>query len=410
MKNKKHSPQKPSPSTASYAVGILLLSSMLLACSDGSDGSDGSDSGGDLSDSLTSSRYEHWPVDTWQTASPESQSMDAAVLDGAFDYAFRSEKFTQAVVVIKNGLIVAERYADERDADSFATSWSVAKSFTSALIGIAVRDGLIGDINVSMAEFIPEWQGTDKADITLRHVLMMSSGLDWDESYNPDGGLSDIIQMIVLTEDQLAYAVARPLRHPPGTVFNYSSGQTLLMSAVLESVTGMSVDAYAQQKLFSPLGMSPVEWWQDATRRTALFCCLDTPVRQFAKFGLLYARGGEWNGEQLVPAQWVSDSSTPNDVFDGYGYQWWLSDALGEEHRYFSGRGHDGQYVYIFPQYDLVVVRNGWYDKFEGEPVADPYLWPLLPSDGRIPMLGTIPPDNWNDVEFLTPVIQSIGR
>lgn len=375
---------------------LILCASLTVACSDSTDNS-------------SIPINENWPIDAWQTASPESQGMDSPTLEAAYDYAFRSEKYTQGVVIIKNGLLVSERYADERDVNSYATSWSIAKSFTSALIGIAVRDGLISDINVSMAEFIPAWQGTDKANITLRHVLMMSSGLDWDESYDPSGGLSDIIQMIVQTVDQLEYVISRPILHPPGTVFNYSSGETLLMSAVLEAVTGMSVNDYAAQELFAPLGMSPVEWWQDGTQRTALYCCLDTSTRQFAKFGLLYARGGQWNGEQLIPSQWVTDSSTPNDVYEGYGYQWWLSDALGDDHRYFSARGHDGQYIYVFPQHDLVVVRSGWYDKFEGEPVADPYLWPLLPSGGLVPMLGSIPPDNWSDVEFLTPIIQSMS-
>ena len=390
-------PQRHFCRSAIVSRAFLLLScSLLFAC-------------GDVNENAGLPGNENWPADAWQTATPESQSMDSTVLEGAYDYAFRSEKFTQGVVIIKNGVLVSERYADTRDADSFATSWSVAKSFTSALIGIAVRDGLIRDINVSMADFIPAWQGTEKADITLRHVLMMSSGLDWDESYDPGAGVSDIIRMIVLTEDQLEYVVNRPVLHPPGTVFNYSSGETLLMSAVLEAVTGMSVNDYAQQELFAPLGMSPAQWWQDGTRRTVLYCCLDTPTRQFARFGLLYARGGQWNGEQLIPSQWVADSTVPNDVTERYGYQWWLSERLGPEHRYFSARGHDGQYIYVFPQYDLVVLRNGWYDKYDGEPVADPYLFPLLPSDGLIPMLGSIPPDSWSDVEFLTPIIQSMS-
>ncbi|MCR9104164.1 MAG: beta-lactamase family protein [Gammaproteobacteria bacterium] len=343
-------------------------------------------------------------------ATPESQAMDSAVLESAFDYAFRSEKFTQGVVIIRNGLLVAERYADERDANSYATSWSAAKSFTSALIGIAVRDGLIDDINVSMGEFISEWSGTEHANITLRHVLMMSSGLDWNESYDVSSGISDAIQMIVLTEDQLDFVISRPILHPPGTVFNYSSGETLLMSAVLETVTGMSVNDYAEQVLFAPLGMTPAQWWQDGVGRTTVYCCIDTTSRQFARFGLLYARNGQWNGQQIVPSLWVADSTRPNDVFEGYGYQWWLSKSLGEEHSYFSARGHDGQYIYVFPQHDLVVVRNGWYDKFEGEPVADPYLYARLPTGGRVPMLGTIPPDSWSDVEFLTPIIQSMGH
>ncbi len=333
--------------------------------------------------------------------------MDAGILVGAREYAFQESKNTQSVVVVRHGVIVGEWYAEGVGESSFGTSWSVAKSFTSALVGIAIEEGLIESVDVSMTEFLPEWNGTQKEDITLRDVLSMASGLRWNESYDPtDLSSSDIIQMILLSEDHLAYAVSRPVEVPPGTRFLYSSGDTMLLSGALEFVTGDNAGAYAREKLFDPIGMSPVDWWMDFVGSTATYCCMDTPARQFAKFGLLYLRGGEWDGVQVVPPEWVEISTSPS-VASFYGYQWWLDVTPGGRDVY-SARGHDGQYVYVVPNLDLVVVRNGRYDKYPGEPRADPSLWSLLPSGGLVDGLGSLPPDRWSDDELLGPIEASI--
>lgn len=345
----------------------------------------------------------------WRVEAPEDQDMDATTLDGARAYAFQEGKNTQGVVVVRHGVIVGEWYEPGRDATSFATSWSVAKSFTSALIGIAIDEGLIDGVHVSMAEFFPSWRGTDKEAITLYDVLAMASGLQWTESYDPaDIASSDIIQMILVSADQLDYAVSRPVDVPPGTRFNYSSGDTMLLSGVLEVVTGGRAASYAQEKLFDPIGMGPVEWWRDAADHTVTYCCLDTPTRQLAKFGLLYLNDGAWGRRRVVPADWVAASTTPS-VAGFYGYQWWLGTTPGGRDMY-SARGHDGQYIYVIPDLDLVVVRNGHYDKFDGEARADPSLWVRLPSGGLVPGLGTLSPGGWSDDAFLQPIEDAVLR
>lgn len=375
---------------------IWITAIALIACSGCGDGSENS----------TISVAE-WPTAEWLVEAPEAHGMDAAILDGARAYAFQDGKNTQSVVIVRHGVIVAEWYEEGRDENSFATSWSVAKSFTSALIGIAIEEGLIESVDVSMAEFLPQWVGTEKEAITLRDVLSMASGLDWDESYDPgDLSSSEIIQMILLEEDHLAYVASLPLEVPPGSRWSYSSGDTMLLSGVLQSVTGGAAGAYAREKLLDPIGMSPVDWWTDSVGQTATYCCLDTPARQFAKFGLLYLRGGEWDGVSVVPRAWVESSTSPS-VVPFYGYQWWL-DVTPAGHEMYSALGHDGQYIYVVPALDLVVVRNGHYDKYAGEPRADPSLWALLPSDGLVEGLGSVPPDEWIDAEFLEPIEQSI--
>jgi CubicO group peptidase (beta-lactamase class C family) len=349
----------------------------------------------------------------WEVDDPEAHGIDAAELDKARAYAFATGKNTQGVVVVHQGAIVAEWYdtANGAGKDSWAASWSMAKSFTSALVGIAIDEGLIPSVDEPMATYYPTWQGTRREEITLRDVLQMSSGLDFVEDYDP-GSLdsSDIIQMVVFKQDQLRYAANRPAKEEPGSVWSYSSGDTMLLSGMLEDVTGMEVYEYAEEKIFAPLGIDQVDWWQDARSNTLTYCCLDTTSRDFARFGQLYLHNGLWGEQQIVPTEWVADSLEPSPSFDGYGYQWWLTGTSGDglPADTYSARGHDGQYIYVIPSLDLVVVRNGTYAKFDGPPIGKPTLFPRYPSGGLVPGEGTTPPDEWNDVDFLTPIINAL--
>jgi CubicO group peptidase (beta-lactamase class C family) len=348
------------------------------------------------------------PYKEFEVVTPEEAGMDPAILEGARTYAFDPAKNTQGVVVLRRGKLVAEWYAEGRDADSFGASWSMAKSFTSALIGIALEEGAIPSLDQPVADYIPEWVGTDHEDITLEHLLTMSSGLDWIESYSADGGPSDVIDMVMASEP-LTVAIDQPILHPVGTVFNYSSGDTMMLSRVIEDATGMSVGEYAEAKLFSRIGIAPADWWRDVGGTTLTYCCLDMSSRDFARFGQLFLDGGRWNGKQVVPASWVTASTTPSPAYVGYGYKWWLTgktSALPDDT--YSARGHDGQFIYVVPSLELVVVRNGLYYKSPGEPVADPFLFVHYPSDGLLDQQGTHPPDSWDDVAFLQPVIDSI--
>lgn len=351
------------------------------------------------------------PGAEWAVEAPAMHGMDAAVLDQARDYAFAPGRNTQGVVVVRHGVIVGEWYAPGSDKDSFGASWSMAKSFTSALIGIAIADGKIPSIDVPMSTYYPEFIGTPREAITLRHVLHMESGLDWSEDYDPNSlATSDIVQMVSLHPDQLAFAASQPAGTAPGTHFNYSSGDSMLLSGVIQKATGMSPYEYAKQKLLGPIGINKLDWWQDAAGHTLTYCCVDTPSRDFARFGLLYLRGGNWNGVDVVPSSWVNASITDTSAtYGGYGYQWWLDpQGHGPVPPFFSAQGHDGQYIYVIPSLDLVVVRNGVYVKSPCPPVADPNLLYYYPPSGLVPGQGTVPPDSWSDVDFLEPIVASI--
>ncbi len=347
----------------------------------------------------------------WPESAPEEQQMDSAMLEGARTYAFQSGKNTQGVVVTRRGVLVAEWYEDGRGPESYAASWSMGKSVTSALIGIAIGEGKISGVDVPLTDTYPQWAGTSHADIRLENVLHMASGLKWNENYSPAmANESDVVQIVFTLESPLDYVLARPVESPPNTAFVYSSGDTLLLSGVLAKATGKRAGDYAQEKLFSRLGIADAHWWRAKTGETLTYCCLDMPTRDFARIGLLYMQRGMFDGEQVVPTSWVDASLTSSPRYAGYGYQWWLEGKSNPSlpPDLFMANGHDGQYIYVIPSRDLVIVRNGHYDKYEGKPIADPALFSRYPSDNLTPGSGTVPPDSWSHAQFLAPILASI--
>lgn len=349
------------------------------------------------------------PMREWTVSTPEEHDLDAARLDLAKTYAFADGRNTQSVVIVRGGEIAAEWYAPGADADSWVASWSVAKSFAGAAIGIAIDEGLIPSVDEPMTTYYPEWEGSPRADITLRDVLQMQSGLDWNESYDPATvNESDVIQQVLTEGDQLDYAVGQPSRAAAGTAFNYSSGDAMLLSGVLEQATGMTAAEYAQENLLAPIGIDGAEWWSDTSGHTLTYCCIDATSRDLARFGQLYLDGGAWGDDQVVPQAWVDASTTASEASGGlYGYQTWLDEEGPIPDDMFHFSGHDAQRIFVIPSLDLVVVRNGTYAKFDGPPVADPNLITHYPSDGRIPGKGTLAPGDWDDTDFLALVIEA---
>ena len=351
------------------------------------------------------------PDDGWEVGAPEDHGMDPTALEALREYAFAEERNTQAVVVVRHGVIVAEWYAPMRDAASYAASWSVGKSVASALIGIAIDEGLIDGVDVPLTDYYPSWVGTEREGITLRHVLHQSTGLQWDETYDVDArDRSDIIQLVLLETSQLDYVLDRPRAVEPDAVFNYSSGNSLLLSGILEQATGAPAHEYAQSRLFEPLGIDGAQWWRDSTGTTLTYCCVDMRTRDFARFGQLFLDRGAHDGEQLVPEAWIDESLAPSPAYGGYGYQWWLDGNVDPSlpADAYAAHGHDGQHVLVVPSLDLVVVRSGLYYKHRGDPVADPSLFARYPSSGIVPNRGTIGAEGWSSEELLRLAVASI--
>lgn len=387
---------------------LFILSLLLLALACG--GNDDDDDSGDMRDA--------GDAEDWLEAEPGDVGMDASALEAVRDYAFHPEMNTQALLIIKDGYLVAEWYAEGHDAASYATSWSVAKSYTSTVLGMLYDDGLWSDLGQSMADYFPEWAGTEKAEITLRDLLTMSSGLEWSESYDASIGNiqdSDAIQ-IVLSSTPLDRPAGKPLVHQPGSYWSYSSGDTMLLSHVIKVLGGQSATEIARQRLFGPMGMHASEWWLDSVDNTYTWCCLDAPSREFAKFGQLFLQRGVWGGERLLSETWVDMIVGERaNAYAGYGLQWWLNhpdspdfdSALPAD--LYMALGHDGQSVGIFPSQRLVVVRNGLYIKPEGPAVATNGLYAagLVPSGMGV--TGSISPgDAWSEEELYKLVLKAM--
>lgn len=328
---------------------------------------------------LTSS-IQTFPSDSWITATPDSVGMDTAKLQQAIDYAFNdvmvngtlTPQNTQGVVIIRHGAIVAEKYASDSSKESIATSWSTAKSFTSALMGIAIDKGYVSSEYAPAAEFITEWAGDNRKNMTIKNLLQMSSGLI-------EGGTSDYgdgaIMYIGLEDeegvsdpdrpvDNVLYSIDRvidPNRAPwlgAAYSWNYQNADSQLLGEIIERATNTSIYDFAQDVLFNKLGIN-AGWWTDEFGNYMSYCCLDMTTRNFARFGLLYAREGKWNAEQIVSQEWVIKSTAPSvwlsdSITYGYGYQWWPDDS-GD---WFFSIGSRMNNIYIHPGLDIVVVRN----------------------------------------------------
>ena len=273
------------------------------------------------------------------------------------------DNITLAELVVKGGKVEHEIYGDEINADTTLISWSMAKSITQALVGIAVLDGLL---DIDQPTGLVEWSHDDRREITLRHLLEMRSGLSWVEDY-VDGENSDVIDMLFGKgkEDTAAYAVSQPLIAQPGTSWVYSSGTTNIVSRILGNALGDTNGSHQnmlklmQERLFDPLGMK-AEPKFDAAGTFIGSSYVYATARDFAKFGELYLRDGMVNGTRILPEGWVdmagSQHSFDADTGLGYGYHWW---TLPGERSSLVAAGYDGQYIMVIPDRDLVVVRLG---------------------------------------------------
>lgn len=304
-----------------------------------------------------------WPTAKW----PEGEPLDGAVavhLDSAFaGEAMERLGRTDALLVVREGRIIYERYGEGLTAQNTFPSWSKAKSMTHALTGLLVGDGLV---DIHAPADVPEWRapGDPRGAITLDQLLRMSSGLKFTEEYGPDTP-SDVIPMLFGEgqKDVAAFAVAFPLAHAPGTVMSYSSGTTNIISRALARTLGKhgpDFEAFMRERLFGPLGMtSPIPKFDEAGTFIGSSFCFCT-ARDFARFGLLYLRDGVWEDRRLLPEGWVDYARTrttaAHDDAEPYGAQWWL--GIGGPGS-FSANGYDGQYTVLAPDLDVVLVRHG---------------------------------------------------
>jgi CubicO group peptidase (beta-lactamase class C family) len=271
---------------------------------------------------------------------------------------------TVAYVVIKDDSIVHEQYWDGFNADSYTNSFSMSKTIVSILIGAAIEEGKIKSVDQPICDFLPEFKEGKNANVTIKHLLTMSSGINFDENYiNPFSypavayygtDINEILKNYKAVED-------------PGKVFKYLGGNTQLLASILEKVTGKTLSDYASEKLWIPLGAKNTAYWS-LDRKGGVekaSCCFNSNARDFARIGKLYLDSGKLNGIQLIPLDYVLNSIKPADMItelgkksEEYGYQWWIIPNY-KGHYIFYARGILGQYVFCIPDKKMIVVHLG---------------------------------------------------
>jgi CubicO group peptidase (beta-lactamase class C family) len=318
----------------------------------------------------------YWPTKKWRECNPEAVGMNSEKLLKAIEYAATPSFNTDGLAVIRKGHIIGEAYFGNFKDNSKHVSHSMAKSFTSSLVGIAIDKGLIEGIDEKICKFYDEWDCDDKDDlrsrITLRHAMTLTTGLEWKEDWsNWDPKTNDTLKMVA-SGHFVKYMAERDGLYEPGQRFVFSSGDPILLSKVIQEATGMTAFEYARQNLFGPLNITSVRWDQDADGYTSTAWGLHTTVRDYAKFGYLYLNKGLWEEKQIVSEAWVEKSTRTDPsvkMWAAYGYLWhvnlpyrlrWSKSPIPLDYIPRDGymaEGIMGQTIVIIPSRDLVIVR-----------------------------------------------------
>ncbi|MEQ8691885.1 MAG: serine hydrolase [Pseudomonadales bacterium] len=279
--------------------------------------------------------------------------------------SFLAETDTGAVLVLKNGVVRKEIYRLTGGRDVNWLSMSVAKSFISALVGIAIEEGHIRSIEEPVTLYVPDLRGSAYDNVRIKDILQMSSGARWNEDYSdPESDVGRLGETLVSGGSLNDFSATLVREVAPGARNLYNSTDTQVLGQLLVAATGRTISDYMQEKLWQPLGMeSPGYWIVDGQGMEMAFGGLNATARDYAKLGQLYLNDGRWQGQQLVPEAWVKASIVADaphltveasDFNMGYGYQWWLMD--GDEGEY-SAIGVYNQFIYVNPTRDLVVVK-----------------------------------------------------
>jgi CubicO group peptidase (beta-lactamase class C family) len=324
--------------------------------------------------------------DGWETASLASVGMNEKPLLNLLNRLNDiGEHRIHSLLIVKDGKLVFEEYFPGEkfnlaqptgesgfDMNDTHNLCSVTKSFTSALIGIAIDKGFIQSVDQKVFDFFPEYSyilnsTPEKGDITLKHLLSMTSGLEWDdETYSYFDPRNDMYQLFN-SSDPIRYILLKPLIETPGTVFAYRNCNTNVLGEIVRKASGQRLDIFSGNFLFSKLGITDFEW--QMLPNGVVFCSGDLRLRprDMAKFGYLFLNGGMWEGERIISQEWI-DISTFKHIeldnnwasLDGYGFQWWLWENISAvDFPAYTASGWGGQWITVSPQLNMVFVTTG---------------------------------------------------
>jgi len=318
------------------ALILILMITVFLGCS---------------CDTLQPGEYVRWPTRGWKTRKPKNVGMDEALIAAMIEDIDQSGLSLDGIVVIHKGVIVVEKYFHVYKESTLHETYSVTKSVISALVGIALQQGCIESIGEPVLTYFPDRgflnMDDQKESLTIKDFLTMSSGL----AYDPDE--------MYATPDWVQYTLDEPLIYPPGESWFYSNGGPQVLSALISQACEMDTLEFADQYLFTPLGIKDYQWQRSLNGHPNGSWGLELTPRDMAKFGYLYLQDGIWDGKQILPPDWVElsrlsyyqvpDPLEPWDLY--YGFLWWIH---GDG--FYAAHGYKGQFIYLAPEQDLVVV------------------------------------------------------
>lgn len=291
------------------------------------------------------------PAFTWQFDAPENRGMDPAALPAL--HADLDSINVLACAIVKGDAIVDTYYKEGYDETSNFLLHSCSKSITSALVGIAIAQGYIDGVDVPITTYFPQLSEADPRwqQVTIWHLLTHTSGVSSSD---------DVWEAWRASDNWVDFVLSRPIVAQPGTQFSYTTGGTHLLSAILQQATGKTAYQYGKEVLFDPLGMDSVQCGTDPQGISDGGNGFSMNLYDMAKFGRLFLHGGVWEGEQILPAQWVTDSTTVQfDRSTGsadYGYQWWVRTFGSRQYPAYFAQGHGGQYIFVVPDLELIVA------------------------------------------------------
>jgi CubicO group peptidase (beta-lactamase class C family) len=316
-----------------------------------------------------------WPTKDWTSSTPSAQGMEAVKLNAALAAAQVQSLELHSLLVVRHGFLLMEKYFSTFNRTTSTELYSCTKSFISALTGIAIDKGFIADVSQPVLGFFPgakfDRMDSRKKSMKIDDLLTMTSGLGWVE------GDATYRQMYTSSRDWAKFVLDIPMAYQPGQRFNYSSGDSHLLAAILQKKTGTDLYDFARAQLFVPLGIRDPQWERDPAGIPIGGWGLQLTPREMAKLGYLYLHNGSWDGKQIVPASWVQSSTRPHSSPNGelkYGYQWWVSPPGG----WYAALGRFGQCIFVVPSLDLVVVFTAHIESNDRE--ADLLVKYIMPA------------------------------
>ena len=303
--------------------------------------------------------------DGWETASLKDAGIDSEkISDMMHDILGGNDKNIHSILLIKNGKLVFEEYFYGYHRDKLHFLASVSKSITSILIGISIDHKVTADVETKVYSFFPEYTGTrwidQKYPITLQHILTMAAGLEWEATRYSRRDPRHTTHQMYASGNPIEFVLQRNMTEAPGEKFYYNSGLTILLGRIVKNTSGLTIDKFAEQYLFTPLGISDYRWdkFQDGNIQTD--GGLSLRPRDMAKIGYMVMKNGNWKDRQIVPEEWIIESTKKHiDALGiGYGYQWWLGQTPinNQTVKVLFASGHGGQKIFILPYLDLVAV------------------------------------------------------